>query len=185
MRDVRGARERRACGKQRAWQAATEGEHLASQPRSRPQCAAEELALAGVEWVDVRVDCGDPSTAEYKKMWMDFKPNLDSVMHFPNLPYLLDGEVAISQSNVILRHLGRKYGLMGEPSSLHLVDLVLDEMADFDKQVTSRCYSDPASLKPYCEKQLPGTLHAAPLLHEARRLQARAEVSQVLAKLPT
>ena len=116
------------------------------------------LALAGVEWVDVRVDCGDPSTDEYKKLWMDFKPSLEPTLLFPNLPYLLDGEIAISQSNVILRYLGRKYGLMGEPASLHLVDLVLDEMADFDKQVTARCYSDKASLKPYCEKQLPSTL---------------------------
>lgn len=116
------------------------------------------LALAGVDFVDVRVDCGPPNSSEYKKMWMDFKPQLDSVLDFANLPYLLDGEVALSQSNTILRHLGRKYNLMGDTGSTHLVDLVLDQMADFDQQVTSRCYQDFASLKPFCEQQLPSIL---------------------------
>ena len=98
-------------------------------------------------------------------MWMDFKPQLDPIVHFPNLPYLLDGEVAISQSNTILKYLGRKYNLLGEPSSAYLIDLVLDEMADFDKQVTGPCYRDFASLKPFCEQALPGVLtHWARLL---------------------
>ena len=115
------------------------------------------LAAAGVDFVDVRVDCG-PLGEAYKTMWFDFKPALDNTLSFPNLPYLLDGDVALSQSNAILRYLGRKHGLMGEPASVHLVDLVLDQMADFDQQITSRCYRDFAALRPFCAEELPAIL---------------------------
>merc|ERR1712194_890035 len=83
-------------------------------------------------------------------MWVDRKPAVGASTIFANLPYLMDGEVHLTQSNAILRYVGRKFGLMGDPSAAHLVDLVLDQVADFDGEVTGRCYRDFASLKPYC-----------------------------------
>merc|ERR1712039_259113 len=77
---------------------------------------------------------------------------------FANLPYMFDGEVALVQSNTILKHLGRKFDLLGDPASADIVDLVLDEMTDFDGQSTGRCYRDFESMKPYCEDVLPGKL---------------------------
>ena len=41
---------------------------------------------------------------------MKFKLGLD----FPNLPYLIDGNIKVTQSNAILRYLGRKFGLDGK-----------------------------------------------------------------------
>jgi len=118
------------------------------------------LELAGVEYVDVRVEPGPGAagTPEYKKMWFDRKPAVGENVIFPNLPYMIDGEVALAQSNTILKHLGRKFGLMGDPASADIVDLVLDQMADFDGESTGRCYRDFASMKAYCEDLLPGKL---------------------------
>lgn len=41
--------------------------------------------------------------------WKNVKPSLN--VDFPNLPYIFDGKVKISQSVAILRHLGRKFNL--------------------------------------------------------------------------
>ncbi|CAG0910166.1 unnamed protein product, partial [Darwinula stevensoni] len=35
-------------------------------------------------------------------------------LDFPNLPYYIDGDVKLSQSLSIIRHLGRKHGLYGQ-----------------------------------------------------------------------
>lgn len=119
------------------------------------------LELAGVEYCDVRVHWGPgaPGTPEYKQAWFQRKPALAEVVHFPNLPYLLDGDVALSQSNTILKHIGRKYDLLGDPSVAHIVDLVLDQTADFDGQSTGLSYSQGLpGLKAYCDGPLRGTL---------------------------
>ena len=47
-----------------------------------------------------------------KSCWTDIKDNLG--LDFPNLPYFLDGNIKITQSNAILRHIARKNGLCGE-----------------------------------------------------------------------
>jgi len=36
---------------------------------------------------------------------------------FPNLPWMIDGDVKLTQSLAILKHLARKHGLIGEDSS--------------------------------------------------------------------
>merc|ERR1712083_392635 len=46
----------------------------------------------------------------------------------------------------------------GDASVAHLVDFVLDQTTDFDQAVTGRCYRDFASLKPWCENELPVAL---------------------------
>lgn len=126
------------------------------------------LELAGVEYVDVRVHWGpgEPGTAGYKQMWVERKPAVGDAMVFPNLPYLLDGDVALAQSNTILKYIGRKFDLLGDASAAHLVDLILDETADFDGQSTGLSYREGLpGLKSYCESRLPQILpHWARLL---------------------
>ena len=34
-------------------------------------------------------------------------------LDFPNLPYLIDGDVRITQSSAILRYIGRQFDLLG------------------------------------------------------------------------
>eukprot|EP00747_Dinoflagellata_sp_TGD_P067979 gnl/TRDRNA2_/TRDRNA2_155514_c0_seq3.p1 gnl/TRDRNA2_/TRDRNA2_155514_c0~~gnl/TRDRNA2_/TRDRNA2_155514_c0_seq3.p1 ORF type:complete len:267 (+),score=60.48 gnl/TRDRNA2_/TRDRNA2_155514_c0_seq3:60-803(+) len=130
------------------------------------------LELAGVEYVDVRVHWGpgEPGTAGYKKMYFDRMPALSEAMLFPNLPYFLDGEIALAQSNTIMRHIGRKFNLMGDPSQAHIVDLIFDQTADFDGQSTGLSYREGLpGLKKYCEQRLPEMLsHWARLLGDKK-----------------
>ena len=88
-------------------------------------------------------------------MWFDKKAEVGDACPFPNLPYLLDeGGIGLAQSNAILRYVGRKFGLMGPPSAAHLVDLVLDQTSDFDKESTSRSYGGGlAALTEYCRDE--------------------------------
>jgi len=118
------------------------------------------LELAGQEYVDVRVHYGpgEPGTAEYKKMWFDRKPAVAESVLFPNLPYLLHGDVRLAQSNTILRYIGRTYNIMAEPSAASIEDLIFDQMADFDGQSTGLSYRDGLpGLKVYCEGSLPAS----------------------------
>eukprot|EP01104_Vermistella_antarctica_P011223 TRINITY_DN3121_c0_g1_i4.p2 TRINITY_DN3121_c0_g1~~TRINITY_DN3121_c0_g1_i4.p2 ORF type:complete len:234 (-),score=76.25 TRINITY_DN3121_c0_g1_i4:525-1199(-) len=59
----------------------------------------------GVDYEDKRYLCtadGDRSS------WTDVKFTLG--LNYPNLPYIIDGDVRITQSNALLRYVGRKYG---------------------------------------------------------------------------
>ena len=69
------------------------------------------LEHAGATYDDVRIDAGDASSREYKRNWFDVKPRVG--MPCTNLPYILDGGLAIAQSGAILRHVGRQYKMLG------------------------------------------------------------------------
>jgi len=116
------------------------------------------LEIAGVEYVDVRVEAGEAGTPDYKQVWQQRKDSMNGTTTFPNLPYLLDGDVGLSQSGAILRYIGRKFNLMEDASTVHLVDLVLEQMADFDKESTVLSYNSVDGLKNYCVNTLPGRL---------------------------
>ena len=45
---------------------------------------------------------------ESKACWFDVKETAIGDYHSPNLPYLLDGDVKLSESNAILRYVGKK-----------------------------------------------------------------------------
>jgi glutathione S-transferase len=91
------------------------------------------LTCAQVDCYDVRVDAGDD-----RKAWTEAKPGLQDIMPFPNLPYYLDDQVQLSQSNTILRYIGQKYNLMG--SAPHHTNMALDQLSDLEGQLAMRCY---------------------------------------------
>ncbi|CAJ0956965.1 unnamed protein product [Ranitomeya imitator] len=47
-----------------------------------------------------------------KSQWLDEKEKLG--LDFPNLPYLFDGDIKLTQSNTIMRYIARKHGLWEE-----------------------------------------------------------------------
>ena len=63
--------------------------------------------------------------------WQAAKANNAWDLDFPNLPYYIDGNVKLTQSHAILRHLGRQHGLYGlDDSHASEIDMLLDTIKD-------------------------------------------------------
>ncbi|KAI1290000.1 Glutathione S-transferase [Halotydeus destructor] len=56
------------------------------------------------------------------------KPALD--LDFPDLPYYVDGEVKLTQSTAILRHVARQHGLAGKPQDLGRIEMAEQQAID-------------------------------------------------------
>ncbi|XP_068516284.1 glutathione S-transferase 2 [Anas acuta] len=94
----------------------------------------------------------DPSdwTNEKEKLGLDF----------PNLPYLIDGNIKLTQSNAILRYIARKHNMCGETEEEKLrVDMLENQLMDLRMSFIRLCYNpDFEKLKPAYLEQLPGKL---------------------------
>ena len=114
------------------------------------------LEHAGARYDDVRIDAGAADSDDYKQVWFRAKPQVGERVPFPNLPYLLDGDVRISQSSAILRHVGRAHGLLGDGTAAGAarVDFVLDQLVDFDNAFTGTCYRNWAARDDYFEHKM-------------------------------
>ncbi|XP_012607054.1 glutathione S-transferase Mu 2 isoform X1 [Microcebus murinus] len=90
-----------------------------------------------------------------RSQWLNekFKLGLD----FPNLPYLIDGAIKITQSNAILRYIARKHNLCGETEEEKIrVDILENQAMDTRMQMATVCYSpDFEKLKPEFLEGLP------------------------------
>jgi len=74
-----------------------------------------------------------------KPDWLAYKTSLG--FDFPNLPFLEDGDLKITQSKAIFKHLGRKFGLCGTSlNSQAEVDMMLDVASDLIQAMTGVCY---------------------------------------------
>ncbi|XP_012585561.1 PREDICTED: glutathione S-transferase Mu 2-like [Condylura cristata] len=93
-----------------------------------------------------------------RSQWLSekFKLGLD----FPNLPYLIDGDRRITQSNAILRYLARKHNLCGETEEEKIrIDILGNQIRDTRMNLAMVCYSpDFEKLKPDYLKGLPETV---------------------------
>jgi len=115
------------------------------------------LAYSGEEWENKLYACGSPPEFS-RDAWLQDKFSLG--LDFPNLPYLIDGDVKVSQSNAILRYLARKSNLLGKTDEEQTrVDILESEINDFRREYVGMCYSPNfESLRgPYLEK-LPAKL---------------------------
>ncbi|XP_053102407.1 glutathione S-transferase 2-like isoform X2 [Hemicordylus capensis] len=90
--------------------------------------------------------------------WTSVKETLG--LDFPNLPYLIDGETKITQSNAILRYLARKYNMYGESEEeIIKMDMLENHLMDLRMSFARLCYNpDFEKLKPEYLEQLPGIL---------------------------
>jgi len=118
------------------------------------------LVLAGADFCDVRIDAGSPDSPDYKQAWMKRKPAIGEIMPFPNLPCFLDKSgVCLSQSNTILKYVGRQGGLLGPQGKEYIVDLALDELVDLDNSFVRLAYPGGAeALTVWCEEKVPAML---------------------------
>nr|AKO22177.1 glutathione S-transferases-3 [Dermanyssus gallinae] len=117
------------------------------------------LAYKEVDFEDKRYSCG-PAPDFDTSQWLDEKFTLG--LDFPNLPYLIDGDVKLTQSLAILRYLGRKYDLAGTTcEEKRRVDLAEQQLTDFRAACVRLCYSPTfADERDAYEKKLPDLLKA-------------------------
>jgi glutathione S-transferase len=120
------------------------------------------LALAGADFVDVRINPGDKNDpSDYKQTWLVAKEtSVTEAMALPNLPfYMEEGVGPFSQSDAILRFFGRKYNLMGVPGKEYITDMCIDELKDYEGQYVSLSYGHgPEAMKVWLDDTVPQIL---------------------------
>ncbi|XP_075052048.1 glutathione S-transferase Mu 1-like [Mixophyes fleayi] len=110
------------------------------------------LEYTGTPYEEKQYVTGDAPDYD-KSQWLDEKEKLG--LDFPNLPYLLDGDIKLTQSNTILRYIARKHGLCGDSESeKNNVSLIENQAMDFRFELVSITYNPNfETLKgPYLEK---------------------------------
>nr|QST14956.1 GSTmu3a protein [Diaphanosoma celebensis] len=117
------------------------------------------LAYTGTEFEDKYYVCG-PAPDYDKSCWFDVKYTLG--LDFPNLPYYIDGDVKLTQSNAILRYIGGKHNLLGSTEKERIrVNLMENELGDFRSVWVGLCYNpDFENLKSSYHNDLPQKLGA-------------------------
>ncbi|KAJ3585841.1 hypothetical protein NHX12_012249 [Muraenolepis orangiensis] len=114
------------------------------------------LEYTDTKYEDKLYVCGEAPDYD-KTCWIDEKHTLG--MDFPNLPYLVDGDRKLVQSNAIMRYIARKNNLCGETEDeMVRVDLIENQSMDFRNGFVQICYGDHDTLKPGYLKNLPGVL---------------------------
>jgi len=110
------------------------------------------LAYVDVPFAEVRLGANPDGTLITDRSvedadWDDHKKTIE--FPFPNLPYLIDAsgpnEVRLTQSNAIMRYLGRRFNLYGDSESDRAaIDVLQDEAYDFRNQIIETTYVETA-----------------------------------------
>ncbi|CAG7817194.1 unnamed protein product [Allacma fusca] len=136
------------------------------------------LEHVSANWIDKHYITG-PAPDYDKTLWWHDKANLG--LPFPNLPYLIDGELKLVQSGAIIRYIARRHGLLGGSFEEQTrVDLVEGQINDFRSAFSELCYSPNfEELKPGYLETLPGKLQQFSEYLEDRRFFAGDNVTFV------
>ncbi|XP_062522402.1 glutathione S-transferase Mu 4-like [Corticium candelabrum] len=118
------------------------------------------LTYTGEEFEDRRYERGVDDVE-----WFE-KDRKTLGLAFPNLPYLVDGDVKITQSNAILRYVGRKHDLCGKTANEQVrVDISENQVMDMRNAFVGLCYNKTGAstdkweeLKAAYISKLPATL---------------------------
>ena len=101
------------------------------------------LAYAGEDYEDTVYKTG--ATEGSPDHWKTYKFTLG--LPFPNLPYYIDGDVKLSQSNAILRHVGRKHNLYGKDANeASEIDMLVDTAWDICNALVKIIFADFVSI---------------------------------------
>ncbi|CAG5130824.1 unnamed protein product [Candidula unifasciata] len=97
------------------------------------------LKYAGQDFENIMYEQGDPPDYS-RESWFTVKHTLG--LAFPNLPYLIDGDIRITQSNAILNYLASKFGLCGETDKVKAENFMMVENAmDFRNGLAKVLYN--------------------------------------------
>lgn len=120
------------------------------------------LEFTGAKWTDVlycQAGPNDPVPFD-KSCWYNVKETIG--LDFPNLPYMIDGDVKMTQSRAIMRHIARKRPdmtfLFGRtPEDMDQVDQLMDQFADINGGLVGVQYSAGIDV-PYIQGSLTSAL---------------------------
>eukprot|EP00092_Neocalanus_flemingeri_P004998 GFUD01005374.1.p1 GENE.GFUD01005374.1~~GFUD01005374.1.p1 ORF type:complete len:230 (-),score=49.64 GFUD01005374.1:77-733(-) len=117
------------------------------------------LEFTGTEFEDKKLTMEGPPTYD-KSCWFDIKDKLG--LDFPNLPYFIDGDIKITQSNAILRHIARKHDLCGDSvAEKARVDMMADCAMDLRNSIVRLVYNPEFdTLLPQYIENLPAVLES-------------------------
>ena len=114
----------------------------------------------GIEYVDKQYECG-PAPDYSRESWMKEKFNL-GLGEWPNLPYLIDGDTKLVETNAILRYIARKHDLCGktdeERSQCDMMEMIVHGLRNgFVGVCYSSAYAEkrPGYIKEATEDKLP------------------------------
>lgn len=97
------------------------------------------LHYIGQDFDDVKFEMGEGPEFN-KEEWLSKKFTFG--LEFPNIPLYIDGDVKISQSNAIIRYLGRKHDVAGKTEQERImVDMLLDYYKDLRNSIDNVTYS--------------------------------------------
>ncbi|ESO90540.1 hypothetical protein LOTGIDRAFT_233779 [Lottia gigantea] len=115
------------------------------------------LNYVGEEFEDVQYEQGEAPGYSVEE-WTKVKYTLG--LDFPNLPYYIDGNVSMTQSNTILRYIGGKHDLLGKTVKEKVAcDMMTENAMDFRNGVVRLVYNpDYKKLVGDYFKNLPDTL---------------------------
>ncbi|XP_071523420.1 glutathione S-transferase Mu 4-like [Panulirus ornatus] len=114
------------------------------------------LEYVGTEFEDKYYECG-PAPDYNKSCWFDTKFSFG--FDFPNLPYYIDGDVKVTQSNAILRYIARKHGMCGKTEEEMIrVDILENQAMDFRNGFVRLCYLEYNVKKQQYLDALPKTI---------------------------
>ena len=121
-----------------------------------------EMVYLGVSFAEDQYEQGDAPGFD-RSCWTDVKESLG--LPFPNLPYLIDGKVKMTETNAIMRYLATKYGpeLLGTtPEQIAQVEMLAGVVHDLKMAMTMPCYAsaDRAPLVQKMHEKVPAIVAA-------------------------
>ena len=100
-----------------------------------------ELEYLGVQYSEKQYEQGDAPDFD-RSQWLSEKDSLG--LQFPNLPYFIDGNFKLTETNAIMKYIAHKYGpqlLGGDAATMAKVEMVAGVVGDLKGQVTMPCYT--------------------------------------------
>ena len=100
-----------------------------------------EMVFLGLDFAEHQYEQGDAPDFD-RSTWLNVKDTLG--LQFPNLPYFLDGELKLTETNAIMKYIAAKYGpdLLGKDAAqIAKVEMVSNVVGDLKGAVTMPCYT--------------------------------------------
>ena len=100
-----------------------------------------QMVYLGVEYQEHAYEQGEAPDYD-RSQWLDKKDELG--LKFPALPYLLDGNLRLTDSGAIMKYIANKYGpeLLGKNAKqIGQVEMVATVISDLKGNITMPCYT--------------------------------------------